>query len=41
MAVRLMFPTYLFHKSFLHEEKDRCSTMTEEYFGLLRDEMTQ
>jgi len=39
MAVRLMFPTYLFHKSFLHEEKDRCSTMTEEYFGLLRDEM--
>ena len=39
MAVRLMHPTYLFHSSFLHEPRDKCSTMTEEYFGLLRDEM--
>ena len=39
MAVRLMYPTYLFHTSFLHEPRDKCSTMTEEYFGLLRNEM--
>ncbi len=39
MAVRLMFPTYLIHKSFLHVERDKCSTMTEEYFSLLKNEM--
>jgi len=39
MAVRLMHPTYLFHTSFLHEPRDKCSTMTEEYFGLLKNEM--
>jgi uncharacterized protein (TIGR02466 family) len=39
MAVKLMHPTYLFHTSFLHDPEDKCSTMTEEYFGLLKNEM--
>ena len=39
MSVRLMYPIYLFHKSYLHNEKDMNSQMTEEYFGLLKNEM--
>jgi len=39
MSVRLMYPIYLFHKSYLHNERDMNSQMTEEYFGLLKDEM--
>ena len=39
MSVRLLFPTYLVQKSYLHKEEDKNSQMTEEYFGLLKDEM--
>ena len=39
MSVRLMYPIYLFQKSYLHNEKDMNSQMTEEYFGLLKNEM--
>ena len=39
MAVRLLFPTYLFHRDITHESLDANQGVTKEYMGMLRDEM--
>ena len=39
MAVRLLFPTFLFHRDITHESLDEKQGVTKEYMGMLRDEM--
>jgi uncharacterized protein (TIGR02466 family) len=39
MAVRLLFPTYLFHRDITHENLGEKQGVSKEYMGMLRDEM--
>ena len=39
MAVRLLFPTHVFHRNLLQEGLDDSRGVTEEYLGMLKDEM--
>ena len=39
MAVRLLFPTFIFHRNFLAEGLPEDNALTEEYCGMLKDEM--
>ena len=39
MAVRLLFPTHVFHRNLLQEGLDDSRGVSEEYLGMLKDEM--